>query len=192
MSLKEPSNHDATESEERIVQSIYDHVVTTVCIDIASNMHGLIKTGEIPMSELKEPFSRQDIFPELYKDKDPAEIQETLDKYATVVAPRTRKRKFPQQMVEKSTEKNDDDDDDDDDDEDFKVDEPTATPAIQTRNTPNKLDIWGKIALKEPKENCQCQICGRFVSTSRFAPHLDKCMGLSTARPASGSNHRSN
>jgi len=46
-----------------------------------------------------------------------------------------------------------------------------------------KVDIWGKTPSKEPKNRlCRCQLCGRLVSTSRFASHLDKCMGLSTSR----------
>jgi hypothetical protein len=192
-------NNDTTTSEDRIVQSIYDHLVTSVCIDIASNMHELIKTGEIPISELKEPFSRQQIFPELYKDKDPAEIQEILDKYATEVpTTRTRKRKCRHNVskptttttttaLEKGalTEK--------DDDEDFKdtasEPEPPQEPTMQTRHSINHLDIWGRVPAKEPKQNCECQLCGRHVSTLRFASHLDKCMGLST-RPATGNPPR--
>jgi len=48
------------------------------------------------------------------------------------------------------------------------------------------IDIWGKRPLKEPKNQfVRCRLCGRHVSTSRFASHLDKCMGLSMSRGGS-------
>jgi Sgf11 (transcriptional regulation protein) len=47
-------------------------------------------------------------------------------------------------------------------------------------------DIWGNYPPKEPKDFfCVCQLCNRQIATSRFASHLDKCMGLST-RPLAG------
>ena len=47
-------------------------------------------------------------------------------------------------------------------------------------------DIWGNHPPKEPKNfYCVCSSCNRQISTSRFASHLDKCMGLST-RPLTG------
>jgi hypothetical protein len=48
-------------------------------------------------------------------------------------------------------------------------------------------DIWGNYPPKEPKDfYCVCTICNRQISTSRFASHLDKCMGLSTRPLTSG------
>ncbi len=60
----------------------------------------------------------------------------------------------------------------------------TAEAASETATKyVTKLDIWGKNPSKEPKNRlCRCQLCGRLISTSRFASHLDKCMGLSTSR----------
>ncbi len=67
--------------------------------------------------------------------------------------------------------------------------EASETTTTQKENTSNKLDIWGKNPAKEPKNRlCRCQICGRLISTSRFANHLDKCMGLSTSRGAGGTS----
>lgn len=50
----------------------------------------------------------------------------------------------------------------------------------------SNADIWGNIPPKEPKYLVECQICRRQVAVSRFAPHLDKCMGLGTVRGAVG------
>ena len=89
----------------------------------------------------------------------------------------------------------DDDNDDGDDDnsktktkrslsttsETLSKDETTTTTTAKPSSS--VLDIWGKNPSKEPKNRlCRCQLCGRLISTSRFASHLDKCMGLSTSR----------
>jgi hypothetical protein len=64
------------------------------------------------------------------------------------------------------------------------------TTTTTTTTTTAQMDIWGKIQPKESKDlTCHCRLCGRHVSTSRFASHLDKCMGLST-RPLAGSMTR--
>jgi hypothetical protein len=188
------NNNESEVKEDHIVQSIYDHLVTSVCIDVASNLHELIKTGEIPISELSEPgSSRQDIFPDLYKDKDPKEIQAMLDQYATELPTRSsasRKRKFSRQTATNA----EDDDDDYEEEEPPPEEPPTTTPSVQTRQTIHHLDIWGRMPPKEPKQTCECQLCGRHVSTTRFASHLDKCMGLSTRAPstATGSSAQRN
>jgi len=60
--------------------------------------------------------------------------------------------------------------------------------AKSNTSSSSKLDIWGKCPAKEPKNRlCRCRLCGRLISTSRFASHLDKCMGLSTSRTGGGS-----
>ena len=186
MASPDYDDDEDTKRKDRIVQSIYDHLVTSVCIDFASNMHELIKTGKIPISELTEPFSRQEIYPELYEGKDPEEIQATLEKYATEVPNPSRKRKFsPGTSKQAAVDK--------DDTEEYKEEssevEPAAESTTQTQQAVDYLDIWGRIPPKEPKQLCLCQICGRQVSTLRFAPHLDKCMGLST-RPTTANFQR--
>lgn len=67
--------------------------------------------------------------------------------------------------------------------------DPTNGTTTGGSNRPTSVDIWGKTPAKEPKNRlCRCQICGRLISTSRFASHLDKCMGLSTSRSGGGSS----
>jgi len=55
----------------------------------------------------------------------------------------------------------------------------TATTKQTTMNH-HYLDIWGKLQPKEPKGMMDCKVCGRQVNTLRYAPHLDKCMGIGT------------
>jgi hypothetical protein len=175
-------------SDNRIVKSIYDHMITSICIDVACNMHELIKRGEFSLSELREPFSRREVYPELYKDQEDADIQETLEKYSTYV-PNPRKR--PHRSVSSSAGNDEalDDSKSTGGASETNTPEKSAAPTMQTRHTINHSDIWGRTPPKEPKQACECKICGRFVSTLRFAPHLDKCMGLST-RPATGNPSR--
>ncbi|KXJ12462.1 ataxin-7-like protein 3 [Exaiptasia diaphana] len=39
------------------------------------------------------------------------------------------------------------------------------------------LDVFGQVPLKKPME-CICPNCQRNMAASRFAPHLEKCMGM--------------
>jgi hypothetical protein len=51
----------------------------------------------------------------------------------------------------------------------------TTTPSVRS----SSYDIYGRIPPKEPKiTSTMCLLCGRSVSAIRFAPHLEKCMGL--------------
>ncbi|CAB9508606.1 expressed unknown protein [Seminavis robusta] len=61
--------------------------------------------------------------------------------------------------------------------------QPAASTVSKTTQPPKNtahLDIWGRCNPKEPKEMMDCLICGRQVNALRFAPHLDKCMGIGT------------
>ena len=49
---------------------------------------------------------------------------------------------------------------------------------------------------KEPPNTLICHHCNRIVHPLRYAPHLDKCMGVggrrAAARPVSYANHTNN
>ena len=59
---------------------------------------------------------------------------------------------------------------------------PTSSPIKSSNSNSNNnyLDIYGRAPPKEPKDMIDCHICGRQVNTLRYAPHLDKCMGIGT------------
>ncbi|XP_059488177.1 ataxin-7-like protein 3 isoform X2 [Neocloeon triangulifer] len=40
------------------------------------------------------------------------------------------------------------------------------------------LDVFGQAALKNKQHECICPSCNRTLAASRFAPHLEKCMGM--------------
>lgn len=39
-------------------------------------------------------------------------------------------------------------------------------------------DLFGRIACQAPTATATCAACGRSVAAARYAPHLEKCMGL--------------
>ena len=39
------------------------------------------------------------------------------------------------------------------------------------------FDVFGQPPMKKPVE-CACPNCQRFMASNRFAPHLEKCMGM--------------
>jgi hypothetical protein len=61
---------------------------------------------------------------------------------------------------------------------------------IQTRQQSTQADIYGRIPAKEPKYLVNCSVCSRMVNTLRFAPHLDKCMGIGTTVRGAAVNAR--
>lgn len=213
------SQAGSNDSDNRIIQSIYDLLLRTAVVDYASQMHKLIKTGGIAASKLKTPSSRHEVFPSLYEGKSKEEVQEILDHFATEIPTRhSRKRKkirhpSPPPGDDKVGEGSEDGDKDDDDDgdEDFKMEDEEqgaatngaseATTEASTENADSaltakaptsspKLDIWGRMPSKESPQPVVCTLCGRAVSSSRFASHLEKCMGIST-RPSTGIPSRS-
>jgi len=110
-------NNSAASREDRIVESIYQHMMNSICRDVAMNMHELIKTGShgvIPsswqlFSRTTVP-TRRELYPELYnnnknendtnnsnnngKETTDEEIQTNLEKYA-VDLPSMKKKNIP-------------------------------------------------------------------------------------------------
>ncbi|XP_030570212.1 SAGA-associated factor 11 homolog [Drosophila novamexicana] len=56
------------------------------------------------------------------------------------------------------------------------VGEENAESAYRICEMPN-LDIFGISTAKKPMD-CTCPNCDRLVAATRFAPHLEKCMGM--------------
>jgi len=55
---------------------------------------------------------------------------------------------------------------------DFKIDQD-----LESVNTPN-VDIFGQVVGKKSTFEIQCPNCKRTLAAVRFAPHLEKCMGM--------------
>ncbi|KAI4469232.1 ataxin-7-like protein 3 [Holotrichia oblita] len=61
----------------------------------------------------------------------------------------------------------------------FNLDRDTS-PA-EAEETPSNIDIFGQHNMKKTQE-CVCPNCDRAVAASRFAPHLESCMGMGRFR----------
>jgi hypothetical protein len=198
--------HSTTEtSHDRVVRSIlYDYLLPKVSIGMACNVHNLIQSGEYSITSLKQPSSRQELYPNIYEGKSEQEMNQELKHYATdfpTTTSSSKKRSFSE-VSSKDTSSNSTMTGESTTAAVSKVENPTGAsnttalgtepPAPTTTTTitttsqrqPN-CDIWGRIPPKEPKNACLCQVCGRSVSATRFAQHLDKCLQLGNTRPAS-------
>ena len=50
-------------------------------------------------------------------------------------------------------------------------------PELRINDTPG-VDIFGQVLSKKPNFECECPKCNRMLAAARFAPHLEKCMGM--------------
>ena len=186
---KEPSAHD------KVLRSIlYDTMIPKLAMNMACNVHGLIRNQSSASREMMQGASRrQDLYPNLYDaDMNDQQVNDKLEYYATdnphknISAASTsmmsgKKRSLSQVQPQPSsatptdgglptttsTTKD-------------QTALPTETSSSSSNN--NKGDIWGRNPPKEPKTACECKVCGRSVSVSRFAQHLDKCLQLGNTR----------
>ena len=123
---------------------------------------------------------RRKLYPGLYETNE--ELQQAMETYAVVDVSDLSKRPrldSTWQRLETSSI-------DSAADEVIKEEVAVGSEAPLTKPIYSNSDIWGNIPLKEPKHLVECLVCKRQVAVSRFAPHLDKCMGLGTVRGAVG------
>jgi Sgf11 (transcriptional regulation protein) len=161
-------------TEELLVQDIYNDILKDMCVDVACEIHGL--TSSIP--SLAMPPSRKEVYPQIYDSAD--DIEEKLERYATE-QPLVKRFKPNRELLQLV---------DGDEGSPTESVENNPTNDRVTRHQQNHTDIWGRIPPKEPKEMTFCSICSRHVSVVRFAPHLDKCMGIGTTTRAATTTAR--
>jgi len=165
--------------DDAMILAIYDKVVTSVCMSVASQMHRLVKRGEIPHADLVIPDDdhRRDVYPELYSSFSLLEKSKTavaatedcvLKRLEGYAAEKTAKRPRLSTRAHKAYIKGQDDNDTENSN--------AAGAGMSTMNTRQNsvcvADVWGKFPPKEPPDQVECPICHRSVSTLRFAPHL--------------------
>lgn len=158
------------EPVDPLVSSIYDELITSVCVDVSFKIHRMIKAGAFTRRDLMMS-SRMELYPGLYDNEE--EVRKALDEYATELPAKRPRLSAP-------TDSNGDRETADKKDSDGS--------SVMTRNQTNpQTDIWGRPP-RPPNENVECSVCNRQVSTVRFAPHLDKCMGIGTTSRANGAS----
>ena len=175
------SDENIESKEDRLAELLFDKILDSISTDVACGMHRMVKTGAIPYSDLMNPRSRRDVYPSIHETDQ--EMQESLEQYATEVPPPS-KRPRRKASVEISTSEHSATHTEN------QVEGDEKSQSMLTRGHAIAAhDIWGRIPPKEPKATSACPICSRQVSTLRFAPHLDKCMGIGTMSRAAAQNH---
>ena len=188
-----------------VLELVYEKLLSSVSIDIAATMHRLMKQGIYPSSELLIPKSRSEIYPEVY-GRDKTTVEEEEHRYSVFVPQRNKRKRLGEKAanpyedyVDAQYTNNNTTTNGKQQNSTVKTPDPAISATTNNNNNNNSskppvtassnstfsnntshLDIWGKAPAKEPKEMIECLICGRQVNTLRFAPHLDKCMGIGT------------
>jgi Sgf11 (transcriptional regulation protein) len=178
------TNSQPTDEEDQLVQSLYDKLIDSISTEVACGMHRMVKTGTCYSDIINTPRSRKDLYPSIHGSTQ--EMEESLQKYVVEVFPAKR----PRIASIAHSEQNSDDARSSNTDAMLSEDVPEA-PMHNLRNTSLSVDIWGRIPPKEPKAAAKCPVCSRHISTLRFAPHLDKCMGIGTMTRVAAQNHNS-
>mmetsp|Transcript_27593 Transcript_27593/g.40607 ORF Transcript_27593/g.40607 Transcript_27593/m.40607 type:complete len:185 (+) Transcript_27593:1602-2156(+) len=163
-----------SQEEINAMDSVYEEIISSICIDLAFGMHKLVKTGIIPYSDVMIP---RDFDSDLDGEEE-----------GGGGGRRRKKRKLPSSNLvtmeyPRSTINAWSDDDKSVIGGTAAADEVVIAPPPVTRGS--QMDVWGRAPPKDPG-NTLCTVCGRQVNTLRFAPHLDKCMGIGTLRGGYG------
>jgi Sgf11 (transcriptional regulation protein) len=155
---------------DQVVDAVLNDILEHITTDVACELHRAIKMGKLKPG----PKRRLDLYPTVHANEEA--MLELLQKYATEESIKERASILADDVLF-------------DVDEQEEQEETSPAPiVVVTRHQQNQTDIWNRIPPKEPKKLAKCTICDREVSVLRFAPHLDKCMQLGTARAASA-NH---
>jgi hypothetical protein len=175
------ADNDDDDHPESSASVILEETIDSVAWMLARKIH---QNGHIPRAQhhtypSESIADRQSLYPGLYSSEE--ELAKDLERYAVEVP---KRRKLSSTTAP--------------DEQELLSEQPntstgesingSSTPsAVVTRQQVNSMDIWGRCPPKEPKETIECSICHRQVNTLRFAPHLDKCMGIGTTSRASSS-----
>ena len=193
---KEHENVDESKEFDReqniIAEMIYDSLITSLCVEVASGMHRFAKTGMYPMAELmkgdiddnismrgdhrRKKKQKREMNGESHITSDVSTLSERLSQNQTNANENnTSASSYNENGVDASYETQ----------QQHMLSSSMETinvpaPVMSTRKSKgNNVDIWGNIPTKEPKKkSVKCLLCCRMVSIVRFAVHLDKCMGL--------------
>ena len=175
------SDQDDVSEEDRLVEFLYDKMIDSISTDVACGMHRMVKTGAIPYTDLVNPRSRRDIYPSIHEsDQD---MQDSLEEICHRASSKRQRRTSLDDITESQHSNTIPENQ-------VTVEGDEKSQTMTTRGHAMAAhDIWGRIPPKEPKATSACPVCSRQVSTLRFAPHLDKCMGIGTMSRAAAQNH---
>ena len=208
-----------------MVEMIYDELVSSICIDIASGMHRMAKTGTLKLSDVMIP--RDNLLPQSIADcnksskRKQSSCSSLLPLASSSAVVKSSKglseRNDPINKSDESIRKKGKEEqkecfhnnvrleidertlmekrkkssllqhkimNNDEASKSTKMLEAGAAKQPKSKNTSvNNLDVWNRIPPKDITSTCTN--CGKLVGVSRFAIHLDKCMGIGNVRKSS-------
>uniref|UniRef100_A0A7S2WKT2 SAGA-associated factor 11 n=1 Tax=Eucampia antarctica TaxID=49252 RepID=A0A7S2WKT2_9STRA len=168
-------------SEYYAAEDIFDDMVTALSIEIACGAHRMAKTGEFKLSDIMLP--RERVNDSLGSWKTGDDKHDEKDGLESSISESLRSTKGSIQGYNDLYSTTDSTTNDNS--------QKPKSQSTESSGRDSSYDIWGRIPSKEPKTTVKCKKCGKNVSAIRFAPHLDKCMGLGTSRRNSSSSVRS-
>lgn len=188
------SNVDGEEKScviESVSGELFETLLRSIVIEIACGMHRCAKTGSLPYSEIMTPSPQSYLFENNAvskaslcdnKNATGADVEDLvlLDSKKNTQHHNTRMTRSGSSLMNTSGNNSP-----------ATIDEvgisasSSLSSSINSVNNqlpppPAGADVWGRIPPKEPIRSAKCQLCGKSISALRFAPHLDKCMGIGT------------
>jgi len=157
------------EDEQNLVENIYNELISSMCVELACEMHRMVKTGVYPFAELMQtkPKSKKPKFN--HEGSTSGEYANMMNRDGDNVIQGDSNISSPN-PTGKSTSSSE------------TIEETNTLTMVTRKKFDRALDIWGNLTPKEPEgknNRVVCPVCGRAVAANRFAVHLDKCMGLS-------------
>lgn len=182
--LDEATAASATDdNSDAIAEQIYDELIRTICIDVASGAHKLVKSGDILSADgnMNGALSSISSSSSSYHDHSHSLYTTSSNKRrrikgssASTSAPENRTRILSEDgstsgLTTSGVKKEQD------------------SMRLRTRGSSSGVDAWGRVPPKDVLTTCK--LCSKTLSATRFAAHLDKCLGIGNTR--SGHSSRS-
>ena len=147
------NQNDDDDGDNIIAERIYDDLIRSICLDVAAGVHKMAKSGNIPLSHAAE----SSILNHPHNRGSGKRKREIISEHSANAAPSSTKCKDEGGGGKKENEMR-----------------------LRTRGSTFGVDAWGRIP---PKDILTvCKLCSKNMSATRFAAHLDKCLGIGNSR----------
>jgi hypothetical protein len=147
-------DNDDDDDDTIIAERIYDDLIRSICLDVAAGVHKMAKSGTIPLSHAAESRIRN----HPHNRGSGKRKREIISEQSANAAPSSAKCK----------------------DEGGGGGKKENEMRLRTRGSTFGVDAWGRVP---PKDTLTvCKLCSKNMSATRFAAHLDKCLGIGNSR----------
>eukprot|EP00970_Alexandrium_tamarense_P018753 scaffold13390_cov376-Alexandrium_tamarense.AAC.1 len=187
------SDNDNNMNIDQACNTIYHSLLSKITIELACGVHRAVKTGTLSYAEVMAGANDDGTVCQQVDDGQ-VNVDATADSTDGVVEAKRRKLEAAdttattQAVVTNNNNNNNNN-------EDSTALSSTNTNASTNNNTTTNnnntiyKDIYNRNPSKEPTYPISCPKCSRKIAVSRFAGHLEKCMGISTRGGNTGSNN---